>query len=247
MTPEQRYLFDLQGYVVLKGVLSANMVGALNDACARYEAMDPAHYPAPLVLGQEKTDNNLYISNIVEGEPLFEELIDLPDVVRVIEGTSAGQWRLNHTYMISRWGGGYTYMHLGGTPIHPKCTYLCQGGQIASSLTKAVFPLMGTTAEDGCFAVIPGSHKSNFPRPWGNHPDENPPLVPVECEPGDAIVFTEALAHGSLVNRSLRPRRTLFYCYSVGYMPDWGRLGLHFTPEFAARLPETRREIVRLK
>jgi len=68
-----------------------------------------------------------------------------------------------------------------------------------STLTKAVFPLFDCDAEEGCFAVVPGAHKSNFPRPWGNHPDENPSLVAVPARAGDAIIFTEALAHGSMV------------------------------------------------
>ncbi|NQV79463.1 MAG: hypothetical protein HQ495_02870, partial [Alphaproteobacteria bacterium] len=58
---------------------------------------------------------------------------------------------------------------------------------------------------------------------------------------------TEALAHVSLVNTSGARRRTLFYCYSVGYMPDWGTLDLRFSDTFVARLSEPRREIVRLK
>ena len=39
-------------------------------------------------------------------------------------------------------------------------------------------------------------------------------------EPGDAILFTEALVHGSLINQTNKTRRILSYCYSVGYMPD---------------------------
>jgi len=71
--------------------------------------------------------------------------------------------------------------------------------------------------------------------------------VPVDAEPGDCIVFTEALAHGSLVNQSGRPRRTLYFCYSVGYMPDWGNLGLSFSDGFLDKLSPAQAEIVRLK
>ncbi|MEM7132248.1 MAG: phytanoyl-CoA dioxygenase family protein [Chloroflexota bacterium] len=82
--------------------------------------------------------------------------------------------------------------------------------------------MLDCEAEDGCFAEIPSAHKSNFPKPWGKHPDENPVLTAVPAKAGDAIIFTEALTHGSTVNTSHRPNRAYsHYCYSIGYMPDW--------------------------
>ena len=107
--------------------------------------------------------------------------------------------------------------------------------------------MLDCDVEDGCFAVIPGAHKSNFPRPWGNHPNENPTLIPIPAQAGDAIIFTEALTHGSVVNVSGRPRRTVYYCYSTGYMPDWGGQGLRFSDHVMENLTEAQREIIRLK
>lgn len=247
MNPEQKYLFDLQGYLVLPGVLAPELVAACNAALDRYEELDPVEYPAPLCLGQERTKENLYISNILEGDEVFYELVDLPPVLDVIAEVTGGPYRLNHTYTIYRWGGGYTGLHMHGTPIIPKCQYHCRNGQMVSTLTKVVFPLLDCAVDDGCFAVIPGAHKSNFVKPWSAHPQENPPLMPVEAKAGDAIVFTEALTHGSMVNISGRPRRTLYYCYSTGFMPDWGGQDLHFSEDIYGRLDENKREILRLK
>ena len=64
---------------------------------------------------------------------------------------------------------------------------------------------------------------------------------------GTAILFTEALTHGSTVNVSGRPRRSLYYCYSIGYMPDWGSQHLRFSPGFADRLSPSQRDIIALK
>jgi ectoine hydroxylase-related dioxygenase (phytanoyl-CoA dioxygenase family) len=247
MNDEQRYLFDLQGYIVLKDVLPAQQVADCNAALAKLEQTKDEDLPYGVSLGKPRSASELYVSNVVEASPVFHQLIDLPAVTDVIQEVSLGLYRLNHTYSIHRWQTGYTYLHMGATPIHPKATYTCTNGQIFSLLTKAVFPVLNSRPEDGCFAVIPGSHKANFKRPWGNHPDENPALVPVMADPGDAIVFAEAIAHGSLVNTSGRPRRTIYYCYSVGYMPDWTKLGLAFSDRFAAQLSPRQREIVRLK
>jgi ectoine hydroxylase-related dioxygenase (phytanoyl-CoA dioxygenase family) len=136
---------------------------------------------------------------------------------------------------------------MGGSPIHPKAIYMASGREIFSSLTKVVFPLDGTLKSDGCFAAIPGSHKANFERPWSNHPDLNKTLVPIETEPGDAIIFTEALAHGSMVKISEVVRQTIYFCYSVGYMPEWGKLGLKFSDEFKNELNPELRTIIEQK
>ena len=247
MTDEQKYLFDLQGYIVLKNVVPPSVVEACNAALDGFENMPPEEFPPPLCLGTQKTEKELYISNILEGDSAFIPLIDLPEVLSIIAGVTGGPYRLNHTYTLYRWGGGYTGLHMHGTPIIPKCQYHCRNGQMISTLTKAVFPLLDCDVEDGCFAVIPGAHKSNFPKPWGSHPSENPPLVPIPAKAGDAIIFTEALTHGSMVNISNRPRRTVYYCYSIGYMPDWGGQGLRFSNRVMDNLTEAQREILRLK
>ncbi len=247
MTEEQKYLFDLQGYVILENVLPPSYIEECNAVLDRIEALGPDDYPEGVIQSKPRTESELYISNIVEADPLFHRLIDVPEVIDLIREVSLGLFRLNHAYGIYHWGKGYTYLHMAGTPIHPKASYMCQNGQIFSVLTKAAFPVQNHDVEDGCFAVIPGSHKANFTRPWGDHPDENPPLIPVPAQPGDAIIFTEALTHGSVVNYSGRARRSLYCCYSVGYMPDWTKMGLTFSDKFLGELTEAQREIVRLK
>lgn len=258
-----QYLFDIQGYVVLKNVVSAEVLEACNRAMARIEAMDPAQYPDPLLKYTVRPDENdagdrplaspadseLYISNILEGDAAFQPLIDLPEVIDVVRDVTGSSFRLNHTYGIWRWGHGFTRLHHNGTPCLPYAQYRCCNGQIISNLTKAVFPMTDVGPQDGGFAVIPGSHKSNFTRPWSDHPDDNPALVPVLAKAGDCIVFTEALAHGSTVNASGCPRRTVYLCYSAGWMPDWGgaELGLRFSKQLLGRLTESQAQIVCMK
>ena len=71
MNDEQKYLFDLQGYLVLEQVVPAAVISAANAALDRYESMPESEYPSPLQLGQERTPENLYISNIIEGDDAF--------------------------------------------------------------------------------------------------------------------------------------------------------------------------------
>jgi ectoine hydroxylase-related dioxygenase (phytanoyl-CoA dioxygenase family) len=243
MNDLQRYLFDLQGYVVLKGVLPQSDVANLEASLDRLETTSERDLPPHIAAAKPRTSEELYLSNIVEGGPEFEKLIDVPEVLDVIREVSLGLFRLNHTYALYHWRDGVTPLHMGGTPIHPKAHYATSNGQIFSLLTKAAFPIANNHAEDGCFAVVPGSHKAGFPLPAGGEAA----LVPVEAGPGDAVVFTEALTHGSLKNVSGRCRKTVFFCYSVGYMPDWTKLGLTFSDDLMARVSDARREVLRLK
>ena len=49
MTDEQKYLFDLQGFIVLKGVIPQTVVDACNAILDDYENMPPDDYPPPTV------------------------------------------------------------------------------------------------------------------------------------------------------------------------------------------------------
>jgi ectoine hydroxylase-related dioxygenase (phytanoyl-CoA dioxygenase family) len=247
MNDAQRYMFDLQGFIVLKDVLSRDKIGRLDAILSELERLSEKDYPPPVVQSKPRNGQALYLSNIVEAALEFHELIDIPPVIDVIREVSLGLFRLNHTYAIHHWKDAATPLHMGATPIHPKASFMGQNGQMFSVLTKAVFPIANHDVEDGCFAVVPGSHKANFRSPFGDDPANHPGLMPVPAQPGDVVIFTEALTHGSCKNVSGRCRRTVFYCYSVGYMPDWTKLGLTFSSELYARVNAPQREILRLK
>jgi ectoine hydroxylase-related dioxygenase (phytanoyl-CoA dioxygenase family) len=246
LDPDQRYWFDVQGYLVLKNVLPDTLIDTLNQVLDRFETMDEANYPPPLSCGRPRDAHSLYLSNVVEADPALYPLIDLPAVLSIVRDVSLGLFRLNHTYALYHWGGAVTLPHMGGTPIHPKASYMCRNGEIFSMLTKVVYPLRNHDVDDGCFAAIPGSHKANFPPPTDRGAaDEG--LVPIPAQPGDAIIFTEALTHGSFVNHSFRPRRSLYFCYSIGYMPDWTKYKLHFSDLLYRSVNDAQREVLRLK
>ena len=71
-------------------------------------------------------------------------------------------------------------------------------------------------------------------------------LKHVDAKPGDAIIFTEALAHGSMTNKTNKVRRVLSYCYSVGYMPDWTKLKLEYSKEYLKRAPKKIKKLIKL-
>ena len=248
MNDEQKYLFDLQGYIVLKNVVPENIIQSVEKLTRNLLTETSSSLSDPVSI-KDWDNNDRSIHNIVEADTAFQYFIDIPEVIDIVQEISGDTYRLNHTYGQFWTGiGNYTTFHFHGTPLVPQASYRYHNGQIISTLTKAVFPLLDCNEDDGCFAVIPGSHKSNFKRPFGDHhhPRMSPKIEPIPANAGDCIIFSEALSHGSVVNISGRTRNTLYYCYSIGWMKDWGR-NLRFSENIFKSLSKERADIVKLK
>ena len=104
-----------------------------------------------------------------------------------------------------------------GGPIDHKYRYAFNRNGIDCMMVRMIYFVQDVTCEQGAFCVVPGTHKSNYPSPYRVGPDEEPGMVGLEVEAGDAILFTENLRHGGLTNRSGQVRKTLH----VGYGPMW--------------------------
>jgi len=84
-------------------------------------------------------------------------------------------------------------------------------------MVRMVYFVHDCNNSQGAFCVVPGTHKSNLPCPYGSNPDEEPSMIGLEVSAGDAILFTEHLRHGGFTNNSNQVRKTLH----VGYGPHW--------------------------
>ena len=89
-----------------------------------------------------------------------------------------------------------------------------------NGLVAVAFELDDVQSSDRGFACVPGSHKSNIglPNVWRHSKTqaELPDFVQrIAASAGDAIIFTEACAHGTVPWEGPpdRERRTLFYKY----------------------------------
>ena len=235
MSPEEKYLYDLRGYLVLEQALAPELVDRLNQTVDELESLgDEAEttrgakrpYVRPdNVYAQMGSGGGLsdYYCNVLSYGDVFEELIDLPTTLPYVEEMIGVPCRLDAASFMSRTRAGAFRFHHGGAELLPYSEYAVEDGHFQCVSVKISFALTDVGVEDGCLAVIPGSHKSNFANPLvGQVPDPAHPLVE---------------------NRGQRVRRTLFYSYAPAFHCRWRDLA-DPAAGLAARGNERRVELV---
>jgi ectoine hydroxylase-related dioxygenase (phytanoyl-CoA dioxygenase family) len=109
-------------------------------------------------------------------------------------------------------------LHGGGTTDDLTHFYQFHNGKMRCGLSVVSWILTDCGPGDGGFACIPGSHKSNYPTPRGVALlDRNIGVVrQVEAKAGSAVIFTEALTHGTMPWAAEHQRRSILYKYAPG-------------------------------
>ena len=235
MNEEEAYLFDLRGFIVVKNALQPNQI---DDLSRRLEAHRSSN-PSP-ILGSDRTilddDAGAWsASSLLELGGTYLDLVNLPTIAPYLTKLLGEHYRLDHDYakidskMPER--EKTLYLHGGGQGaggpadlVGPsdggQCFYRYSNGRFFNGLVAVAFELDDVQASDGGFACVPGSHKSNIglPAAWRHSKTqaEVPDFVQrVAAAAGDAIIFTEACAHGTVPweGKPGSERRTLFYKY----------------------------------
>jgi len=236
LTELERYLFDLQGLLVLEDALTPAQIAAINQLLDQHiaEVNEPLkpwiRFDSLLGWGTE-----------------FRSLIDNPRITPYLADLLGPGFRLDHDYVhIIRQGSGPigSILHGGGTPYDPSQYYFYQQGKMYNGLVAVAYNLTDVPTGVGGFGCIPASHKSNLPFPEELQDLEHPhPCVQaLPGKAGTAILFTEALSHGTLPWKGQHERRTLFYKYSP-YASAWARY--YYNPDNYPDLTEGQRLILK--
>jgi hypothetical protein len=224
VTEEERYLFDLQGHIVVRDAIAPSHLDALNAILdERLAEADPEAPVVPLGHGGGEV--------LGWGKP-FLDLVDNPRVLPYLEAFCDPFLRLDHEYVhVIRPGAGSltgamssATLHGGGAPFDISQFYDFREGRPWGGLTVVAYYLRDVNPGDGGFACVPGSHKASFPLPesFRSLDGELPPFVtPIAAPAGSAVVFTEAQTHGTLPWHGRDERRTVFYKYSP-FALAWG-------------------------
>ncbi len=212
MNEEERYLLDLQGYLVIENAIEATALARMNAWLDEQEKQDSRWS------GQTGND---HLDHLLTWGPDFRALIDNPRVLPVLKGALGDDLRLDHDYAIFlRPGGKGLFLHGGATPHDRTQYYQVIDGKMYNGLVVATYALTDVPEGQGGLVCVPGSHKSNFvcPPALSEVLAPSPVMRQIACKAGDCVVFTEALLHGTLPWQGPHVRRTLFFKYSPGHM-----------------------------
>jgi ectoine hydroxylase-related dioxygenase (phytanoyl-CoA dioxygenase family) len=233
---DERYLFDLNGYLIIENALSQGELDDLNGiinsmpsweerAGTRHAhtGMDEEHVrntPSDPALGLV----NYYSSLLLDwGEP-FRKLVGHANILPYLTEFLGETARLDHQYAIFQKRmdsiAGTLSLHGGGTPYGASEYYQFRNGRFYNGLMVFSFALTDAPPGSGGFGCLPGSHKSNLPLPsrFRDLADPIASVAEVPVKAGDVIVFTEALSHGTLSWKAAHERRMLLYKYCPGHM-----------------------------
>ena len=207
MTDEEKFQFDLQGYVVIRDVLS-------QEECTELSALADSVWP-------EQDDDGLLrrTEDISRWHPRFLDLIDHPKVLPYLVELIGSRLRIDHDYCIfMKAGAARNALHGGPRIFETDHWYHYSDGVIRNGLTVATWALTDARVGHGGFVCVPGSHKTNFLKAF---PDDvrrfertSDYVVQPELLAGDVLIFTEALIHGTSTWTADHERRTLLYKYS---------------------------------
>lgn len=216
MSESERYLFDLNGYIIVRNVLSPEEIKVCHEAIDKHEK--------DAIARSEKT-----LRNAVKGSPMygsgpprldlggifewgvesrvFKSILAQPRLVPLFHGLLGKGYRLDHLpFVLMNNKGGEGFSLHGGTidctsgEYNSNLAYTHHSGSIRSNLLGCNVMLVDHNDGDGGFCVVPGSHKSNFKMPPGmvDGLEHREYIIQPKTKAGDVVLFSEGTVHGAL-------------------------------------------------
>lgn len=241
-----RYIFDLNGYVILRNVLTKQEVAACNTAITQRaekmqerwsEGVRNTKTDSPLRRSKGRKDLGGVLAWRDVEHDAFRRILVHPELRPLYTMLLGKGYRLDHQpFVISQEKGSEGFHLHGGTvdcesgEYSPHVAYSCVNGQIHNNLLAVSVVLTDHNRGDGGFCVVRGSHKSNFKAPHDmvHGHDLSEFVYQPEMKAGDVLLFSEGTVHGALPWVANHERRVCIYrfapatmAYGRSYYPEW--------------------------
>jgi hypothetical protein len=202
LTAADRRQLDEQGFLVLPGLMTPELLGALRRRIEELFAEEGAL--AGSEFKQEPEARRL--ANLVDKGRIFEDVILTPPVLECMAHILGPRFKLSSLNARS------TDPHsASGQPLH------ADSGAIADNqgyfVANSVWLLDDFTPENGATRFVAGSHRwRRLPEPdfYQPHPEEQLVLG----KAGDVVVMNAHMWHGGTANRTAAPRRAMHVYYT---------------------------------
>lgn len=261
VSEREKYFFDLNGFLLLKGALSSGEVAELHAAIDGLLPIEPGEWKGYVHGHNYGDDDGLNLQQIYEGGEPFERLIDHPAWIEKVKYFVGGAdtFDYNHgplfideCFVNIRGPGEAIGLHSGGHQGTKRTQFRFYNGAFHCGQINILMALTDIGDGDGATMVIPASHKAHFPHPdyakyrmrgAESSVDKVEGAIEIQMDAGDALLFVDALSHGSAERVNPGDRRIIVFRYG----PSWGsfRHGYRVSPALIDRLTPERRQIAR--
>jgi hypothetical protein len=215
MSEEQKFLFDLKGWILLPAVLEQDLLQACREHVRKLRG-EPESLPE-------------FERYSLAGPGA--ELVDHPAITGILReilapDPSEDSWgfRCESSFpMVREQGSSGSAPHCG--PLVGPMAYRNMGnGTIWSGLTRVVWEL-SPVHKGGGTSILSGSHKAAFPVPERFHQFDRAVYEEYECPAGSVIIFSESCWHVGTEWPDEAARLAIFNCY-CSYLTQWHKLNL---------------------
>ena len=240
VTPEHRYLFDTQGWLLVPGLLSKAEVEEMRAFCYRLHQQPeslPEHQRSTIAgILEQLTDHPFIVG-------FMNEFLAHPD----LSSQDCYGFRMESSSLALRsTGDGSFAPHNGNGMLRlpgDSHNYRCIPGKARSSLTCVVWELNEVEHGGGGTMLISGSHKAAYLAPKSVQDPNSPLWTAYACPAGSLLIFAEGTTHSASPWTSTeRDRVAIFSRYNY-VNSKWHKWEPH--PELLESMPPKRRTLFR--
>jgi len=222
LSKEERFLFDLNGYLVVRGALNHEEVKSLNAAIDAH-ADEAVARDTPALKNAPKADGSFGAAGarrdlggvLAWPEDDFRKLLAHPKLAPYLASLCGDGYRADHQPIVLMQDAASEGFALHGGPLsgadgvngevgtfNPELQYRCVAGAPWTSLLAMAVHLVDAPPGAGGFCVVRGSHKLNFAVPPAFASGEAAAFADeFAAQPatkaGDVLFFSEATVHGA--------------------------------------------------
>ncbi len=204
---------EADGYTVLRGVLSGQQIERATAAIQRRVERDIGRSLDLQTATAEDFENMTYVPYMLYDDEVFEEILMLEKPLALMT------YLLGESCLLSSMGCHFKGMgEMGVLPLHSdNGNGIPQPFPVHSLCANLNYALTPYSKEAGALAVVPGSHRlarSPTPAEMGLSGElANPEAIPMDLEPGDAVIWHGNTWHGSFPRQipGIRVNLALFF------------------------------------
>lgn len=226
---DHRERLDRDGYTIVEGAISPDLIDALNDALDRLERELDARPAGNSFEGA----HTVRLYNLLKYAEPFTRVPVHPAVLPIVEAV------LGDGPLISSLSSIAIDPGESAQPIHADDQVIPLEKPHRPVICNSMWALTDFTEANGATRLVPGTHRKPNPEYGGDYP-----TIAAEMPKGSVLIWDGALWHGGGANRSDRRRTGIAMNYCAGFIRQQENQQLGLDPALVRGFEPRLRELI---